>query len=246
MNGSTTAQEATALLTLEQVIECSVVRRVNRFVVEIQIGDREFHAWINNTGRLYEYLVRGRRAFCLPRPAGGKTQYRLFAFREGRRGALIDTQLQMRAFERCICRGLLPWLTGFREFRRNARLGESLIDYLLTHHQQAAYLEVKSAVLRNGPYAMYPDCPTLRGQKHVRELTHLAESGARAHIAFVAALPAVQAFRPNQVADADLTTLLCQAQRSGVDIRAVGMFYEPQACSINLYEPDLPIRLPAC
>ena len=34
---------------------------------------------------------------------------------------------------------------------------------------------MKSAVLRKGEYAMYPDCPSLRGQRHIRELIKLLE-----------------------------------------------------------------------
>ncbi len=41
------------------------------------------------------------------------------------------------------------------------------------------YMEVKSAVLRGGSYAMYPDCPTLRGQRHIRTLIDHARRGQR-------------------------------------------------------------------
>ena len=235
--------EAT-LITFEQVMECIIVQRLNRFVVEVQIGKEPCLAWINNTGRLEEYLVRGRRAFCLPRPPTGKTQCRLFAIREGSCGALIDTQFQMRAFERCLHEAQLPWLTGCREFRRNARLGESLIDYLVQRPAGEVYVELKSAVLRHGRYAMYPDCPTVRGQRHVRELTALAKRGGGAYIVFAAAMADVQAFQPNRAADEQLTLLLGQAQQAGVDIRAVGMFYDPQATAVKLYDPDLPVVLP--
>lgn len=235
--------EAT-LITFEQVMECSIVQRLNRFVVEVHIGKEPCLAWINNTGRLEEFLVRGRRAFCLPRPPTGKTQCRLFAIRDGSSGALIDTQFQMRAFERCLREAQLSWLTGCREFRRNARLGQSLIDYLVQGPGGEAYVEVKSAVLRHGRYAMYPDCPSVRGRRHVRELMSLATRGDRAFIVFVAALAGVQAFQPNRAGDEELTVLLGQAQQAGVDIRAVGMFYDPQATAVKLYDPDLPVVLP--
>jgi len=173
----------------------------------------------------------------------GKTTHRLFAIREGGLGALIDTQLQMKAFERCVETRLLPWLKGCHEFKRNARLNRSVIDYLLSCEAGEAYLEVKSAVLRQGLHAMYPDCPSTRGRKHVRELTDHAARGGRAYIVFIAALPGVRAFQPNRPADAELSALLAAAHGAGVEIRSVGMCYSPASSSVNLFDPDLRVDL---
>lgn len=231
------------LLSLENPIECRIVQRINRFVVEVQIGACHYRAWINNTGRLLEFLEPGRAAFCLPRPSPGKTTHRLFAIRDGALGALIDTQFQMRALETCLTHGLLPWLPGCKRFKRNARLGASLIDYWIHGATGQVYLEVKSAALRHGPYASYPDCPSLRGRKHVQELLDHAAQGGKACIVFVAALPGAAGFIPNSSADASLSALLAAASRTGVDIRSIGMYYHPRRCSINLFDPDLPVDL---
>ncbi len=223
---------------------CRIQQRINRFVVEIWVEGKSHRAWINNSGRLHPFLMPGRSAFCLPREAGGKTDYRLFAIREGQVGALIDTQLQMRAFERCVQRELLPWLSKCRELRRNARLNQSLIDYLLQCGDGEAYLEVKSAVLRQGRYAMYPDCPSRRGRKHIGELTRHSLRGGHAYIAFIAALHGIEAFQPNRLADPKLAEMLLQAQQAGVELRCVGMYYCPQSASIQLFDPDLPVVVP--
>ena len=231
------------LLRLENPIACRIVQRINRFVVEVQIGVCRYRAWINNTGRLLEFLEPGRAAFCLQRESPGKTTHRLFAIRDGALAALIDTQLQMRAFESCLTHDLLPWLPGCKRFRRNARLGVSLIDYWMHCATGQVYLEVKSAALRLGPYASYPDCPSLRGRKHVQELLDHAARGGKAYIVFIAALPGAAGFMPNPSADPSLSALLAAASRSGVDIRSIGLYYHPHHCSIDLFDPDLPVRL---
>ena len=233
----------TQLLSVESPIECSIVQRINRFVVEVQVRGRSHLAWINNTGRLHQFLVPGRAGFCVERQGRGKTAYRLFAIREGSLGAVIDTHLQMGAFERCVERGLFPWLKGCRQLRRNVRLNNSVIDYLLECDAGEAYLEVKSAVLRQGLYAMYPDCPSARGRKHVQELTKYAAHAGRAYIVFIAALPGVEAFQPNRFGDAALPGLLVAAHKAGVEIRSVGMFYCPDSHSVDLFDPDLRIDL---
>jgi hypothetical protein len=45
-----------------------------------------------------------------------------------------------------------------------------LIDYLIEHKNKKYLLEIKSAVMKYKNFAMYPDCPSVRGQKHIREL----------------------------------------------------------------------------
>lgn len=224
-------------------MECQIVQRINRFVVEVQVAGKGRLAWTNNTGRLHEYLAPGRRGFCVPRRTPGKTDYRLFAIQEGHLAAVIDTQFQMRALEQCIGSGLLPWLSACREFRRNVRLGSSVIDYLLTCAGNELYLEVKSAVLRQGRHASYPDCPSARGRKHVQELTNHVAYAGRAAIVFIAALPGVEGFQPNRSADPELSALLASAHSRGVEIRAVGMFYRPDRSSIDLFDPDLRVQM---
>ncbi len=157
--------------------------------------------------------------------------------------AIIDTQLQMKAFERCLELGAIPWLAGYVLQRRNARLGDSLIDYLLEHDGKPVYLEIKSAVLREGLYAMYPDCPTSRGRRHVGELITLARSGGNAVMLFIAALPCVSTFKPYHTGDPEMHRLLIEADRSGVMLKAISMAYRPRGSSVCLLNTDLPVEI---
>jgi sugar fermentation stimulation protein A len=232
-----------SVIKIEETRECRIVQRINRFVVHIDIEGVVCRAHINNTGRLKELMVPGRRAFCFPSPHTEKTDFRLFAVEESGQAALFDTQLQMKAFERALARGLFPWLTGNISFKRNARLGSSLIDYLIQCPEAMVYLEIKSAVLRMGSFASYPDCPSLRGQKHILELESHVRSGGRGIILFLAALPQVEGFRPDKVSDPALYRNLRAAQKTGLTVKAAGLFYSPEEKSIVLTQPDLPVDL---
>ena len=238
-----TKLEEGPLISIPGHIECAIKRRLNRFVVEISLKGQTARAHINNTGRLLELLVEGRKAACLP-AAGGKTAYRLFAIRAKTAWALIDTQFQMRAFEQALGRGKIPWLSSWQLQKRNPRLGESVLDYVFTDEKGPGelYLEVKSAVLRRGSYAMYPDCPTLRGQRHIRTLIDHARRGQRAAICFMAAFKGAAAFRPYASGDPVIAALLKEARGAGVEIRAVSMHFDGKG--IQLDNPDLPVKIP--
>jgi sugar fermentation stimulation protein A len=228
---------------MHDVKECIVLERVNRFTAVIALGSLTRRAYISNTGRLVGYLSRGRGGFCVRQREGLKTDFRLFAVREGSLAAVIDTQLQMKTLEKIIELKLIPWLKPAVIRRRNAELGRSRIDYLLEHLGEKVYLEVKSAVLRRDGYAMYPDCPSMRGRRHIAELTEHVKKGGRGVILFIAALPDVEAFRPNSSADPEISRLLLEAAEAGVDIRAIGLFYDPEDSYAYLSEPDLPVYL---
>lgn len=231
------------LIRIEDPQSCRVIERINRFVVLIEIKGKTHRAHINNTGRLSEFLVKGRRAYCIKNQKVNKTDYRLFAIEEAALGALVDTQLQMRAFEKSLEESLVPWIKRCRIVRRNARLGTSLIDYLLECQGNPVYLEVKSAVLRDGSFAMYPDCLSLRGQKHIREISDHVRKGGQGKLVFMAALPQVKAFKPNKQADPRLYEWLVKAAHVGIEVRSIGLYYNPQDSCISLFNPDLPVDL---
>jgi sugar fermentation stimulation protein A len=168
----------------------------------------------------------------------------LFAIHDGSSSILIDTRMQMQAFEEAAGKSLLRWLSGCKLLSRNVRLGSSLIDYLFACNGKERYVEVKSAALRDDShYAMYPDCPTLRGRRHIHELTNLASKGGLATIVFVAALSDIEAFKPNRSGDSEIPPLLQKAQETGVTVKAIGIHYDPETCKVYLDDPDLKVDL---
>ena len=229
------------LLRLPEPVVGEVVARRNRFVVEVVVEGRVERAYMNNTGRLSEYMVAGRRCYCL-RKVGGATSLRLIAFEDAGGAALVDTAIQMRAFEEALERGLLPW-APCRIASRSPRLYSSVLDYLLDCEREPVYAELKSAVLRDGEYASYPDCPTLRGRRHISDLIAHAQAGGKGLIVFIAALPGVSAFRPYERGDPEVARLLELARRSGVLIKALSMHYRPSTSQVLLDNPDLPVQV---
>lgn len=227
------------LLKLPDPVPCTISRRRNRFVVEVVVAGEVKAASINNTGRLLDYLTPGRLGFCLPR-SGGRTDYRLFAVEDSEAAALIDTQMQMKSFESLLGLSGTVW-EHCRVLSKGPRVGGSTLDYLLSCGGEQTYAELKSAVLREGSYAMYPDCPTLRGRRHIRELIELARRGRRTLIVFIAAAPGVSAFKPYERGDPAVAELLKQAREAGVVLRAVSMHYSPDVSAVVLDNPSLPV-----
>ncbi len=235
--------EMRKILKLENLEACRIVRRLNRFVVEIKTKGGTYDlASINNTGRLQEFLVYGKTGYCLKRERPGKTGYRLVAIEDAGAGALIDTNLQMKSFEVVLEKGYIPWLKGYRIVKRNPRINKSMLDYLLVKDGKEIYLEIKSAVLRKGNMASYPDCPSERGRRHIRELIEIAgEKGAM--ILFISGLRGVKGFIPNDDADPEIGYLLNVASEKNVEIKSISMHIDLSLNSIVLENPNMRVYL---
>ncbi|WP_297487696.1 DNA/RNA nuclease SfsA [Thermococcus sp.] len=228
-----------------KTLPCTFIERFNRFVALVDVNGEIKRALITNTGRLEEFMIPGRRAFCLPK-TGGKTDFVLVAFEDlGGKGAVIDTRTQAKAFERAVELGLVPWLSGCRIKRKEVTVGKSRLDYLFDCPGGEVYAEMKSAVLRGGKrgeYAMYPDCPSTRGQKHIRELISLRKAGRRAMIFFIGAMPGVEKFRAYERGDPEIVRLLMEARKAGVEIHALSISLLPGG-EVVVEKPELEIEV---
>lgn len=232
------------LMKIEKWKPLKIIKRINRFVVLVKEDSYIEKAYINNTGRLVEFMVTDRTAYCIPLSGARKTKYRLFAVKDSGMGALIDTRFQMEAFEKIIEQRIASWTRDCRIKQRNPRLGESVLDYLIECKEKEIYVEVKSAVLRSKDnYAMYPDCPTLRGRRHIRELIKHVRDGGEAWLVFIAGLPYVKGFRPYGKGDPEIPRLIRIAYEQGVLIKAINIYFDPESSGIVLGNPDLRVEI---
>jgi len=89
---------------------------------------------------------------------------------------------------------------------------------------------------------MYPDCPSFRGRKHIKELIEYVKKGGKAFILFIAALPGVKAFKPNIEADLKIYEMLVRAYEIGVKVKSMAIYYNPKNYYVYLYNPDLEVE----
>jgi sugar fermentation stimulation protein len=171
------------LAKIENYEKGIIIERLNRFVVKGKIKNKPILAHLNNTGRLEDFLKKGKIGLFLPinadyadftRTARTKLKFRLSMIKESKNiYSIIDTQLQMKCFEIALEKGYVSWLKGAKILKRNFKINNSLIDYLIEHKNKKYLLEIKSAVMEYKNFAMYPDCPSIRGQKHIKELINI-------------------------------------------------------------------------
>ena len=99
--------------------------------------------------------------------------------------------------------------------------GASRLDfYVKDETGREALVEVKGVTLEEDGTAMFPDAPTERGVKHIRELMGAALSGYVACVIFVIQMKGIDFFRPNDRTHAEFGEVLREAQKVGVEVLA--------------------------
>jgi sugar fermentation stimulation protein A len=130
----------------------------------------------------------------------------------------------------------LKELLGYSRIQREVRFGQenSRVDFLLCDDERAdCYLEVKSVTLLQNGQGYFPDAVSLRGQKHLRELTQLRREGKRAVLLFCVQHSGIHSVKVAQHIDPQYALELNRAVSSGVEIFAYSVSMSPEKIVIN-------------
>ncbi|MCG7372899.1 DNA/RNA nuclease SfsA [Pseudomonas luteola] len=151
--------------------------------------------------------------------------------------ACINTGRANRLVEEALLAGVIPELAGFSTLRREVAYGaeNSRADFRLTYPSGEVFVEVKSVTLGYNMdcVAAFPDAVTVRGAKHLRELSALAREGARAVLLYCVNLTGIEAVRPADDIDPAYGRALREALEAGVEILAYGADVTPQAIQVT-------------
>ena len=112
------------------------------------------------------------------------------------------------------------WLAenGFTEIKPEFPFGDSRIDFYAEKNGERWLIEVKGCTLAENRTGLFPDAPTKRGAKHLRELAKAAETGYRTAIAFVIMLRGVEEVRANAAVDREFSEEFSRATANGVSV----------------------------
>ena len=201
------------------MIEGRFLNRPNRFIANVEIGGRAETVHVKNTGRCRELLKPGARVWCSAsdNPAR-KTKYDLITVEKGQYLINMDSQAPNTAAEEWLKTGGL----GEAELVQPEKtFGASRFDFYLERAGKGMYLEVKGVTLEEDGICRFPDAPTLRGVKHLRELVVAKKSGFDAAVLFVIQMHPVKWLEPNDSTDPAFGTALREAYAAGVQIYAV-------------------------
>lgn len=215
----------------EKIVTGIFRSRPNRFIAHIEINGKEEICHVKNTGRCRELLVSGAKVWCLDADSPNrKTRYDLIAVQKGDRLINMDSQAPNAAAKEWLLAGGLGEIT---ELKPETKYGDSRFDFSFVKDGKQCFLEVKGVTLETDGNCAFPDAPTVRGAKHLRELTALAAEGYGAYVLFVIQMADVKDLRPNDATDPDFGFALRQAAAAGVKVMAKDCQVTPDSMVIR-------------
>lgn len=200
------------------ITKASFISRPNRFIAEVDIAGRKETVHVKNTGRCKELLVPGCEVWLNePGTEGRKTRYDLVAVRKNN-GILfnIDSQAPNKVVKEWLLKQ--PYDNVIPEYS----YGDSRIDFYMERffggsEPERYLMEVKGCTLEIEGVGYFPDAPTQRGVKHIRELIGARSEGFRSVLAFVIQMDGVREVRPNVKMHPEFGEAMEEAEAAGVE-----------------------------
>lgn len=198
----------------KKIIHGTFHSRPNRFIAKVYLNEELETVHVKNTGRCKELLIPGAEVILevSDNPAR-KTKYDLIAvYKEGLGLVNIDSQLCNKVAG--------EWLEtqGYDYIKPEFTHGASRMDFYMERNGEKYLLEVKGCTLEIDGIGYFPDAPTERGVKHLKELTTAVEQGFHCCIAFVIPMEGVMEVRANVATHAAFGEALEAAKQAGVEV----------------------------
>lgn len=198
----------------KKVINGTFVERINRFIALVKIDDVIETVHVKNTGRCRELLIQGAMVSLEQSDnPDRKTKYDLISVYKSEIGWVnIDSQAPNKAVK--------EWLDS-KEYdivRPEYTYGKSRIDFYMEREYKKYLMEVKGCTLEKNGIGYFPDAPTERGVKHLRELIQAQHAGHECSIAFVIQMNGINEVRPNIETHPEFGKALSDAKAEGVKV----------------------------
>lgn len=207
----------------EQAVTARFLRRVNRFIADIELSDGQVvQAHLANTGRMQELLRPGVAA--LVRPAKNparKTAWDLLAVDFAGSWVCLAAAWANDFMREWLSKGRIAGFYDWKQIEWEKKIGSSRFDFAVTLQSGERWLlEVKSVNYVIDGHALFPDAPTTRGRRHVEELLALREQGWQVGIFFVTMGQPVIDVGFNAENDPEFARVMQRAIAEGADVRA--------------------------
>ena len=200
-------------------VKGTFLKRPNRFIAEVNVDGNVEIAHVPNTGRCKELLIEGATVWLKPSDnPNRKTKFSLhFVENKNVLVSLFSQEANTIVYD-AIIDGKIKELAGYSYHKREKTVDNSRIDIYLANDDESCYIEVKGVTLIIDGEARFPDAPTQRGTKHLKELIKLKKEGNRCVVFFLIQHPAGNFFRPNWDNDPEFSKTLNDAYAEGVEI----------------------------
>lgn len=221
----------------ENIVKGEFLDRPNRFIANVIIDGKTEVCHVKNTGRCKELLIKGATVYLQKSDnPNRKTKYDLIAVQKGERLINMDSQIV-----NYVALEYLPQLfENIVYVKPECKYGNSRFDIYIETKTDKIFVEVKGVTLENDGVVCFPDAPTERGVKHLKELQKAVTEGYKACVLFVVQMDNVQYFESNRETHPEFADTLKQVSENGVNIFAFQCDVTPETIKIK---NQIPVKI---
>jgi sugar fermentation stimulation protein A len=198
-----------------------LIKRYKRFLADIRLANgKVITAHCPNTGTMLTCSTPGS-AVCLSISDNSKRKYpyTLEMIKVGTTWVGVNTSRTNGLVAEAILQGKIAELKGVEKVVAEIKTSRhTRLDLQVVQGTRNTYIEVKNCSLAIDGCAMFPDAVTVRGTKHLHELTRLVEEGSEAAIFFLVQRMDATRFAPAVHIDPDYCKALKQAIVAGIKV----------------------------
>ena len=197
----------------DNIIKGEFVDRPNRFIANIIVGDNIEVCHVKNTGRCKELLVKGNIVYLQKsNNPDRKTKYDLIAVQKDDRLINMDSQI----VNYVVLEYVNNIFDNIKFIKPEYKYGNSRFDIYVETDKEKIFIEVKGVTLEDDGVVRFPDAPTERGIKHLKELQKAVTEGYKAYVIFVVQMSDVKYFEPNADTHKEFAEEMKKARNNGV------------------------------
>lgn len=206
----------------DNMVEGTFIKRINRFIAEVKVNGSIEKVHVKNTGRCKELFIEGQKIYLQSSDnPNRKTKYSLISIYKGDMLVNVDSQVPNAVIFNAVKNKAIKGLEDVSFLKREYTYGNSRFDlYFKRENGHEGFIEVKGVTLEREGYSTFPDAPTSRGTKHVKELTSAVSEGFETYVIFLIQLKPVDYFTPNIEMDPEFSDALENAYNNGVNVLA--------------------------
>lgn len=206
------------------------LERPNRFIAICEIDGKKEICHVKNTGRCRELLVKGATVY-LEKSSNPnrKTQYDLVSVQKNDKLINMDSQIPNYVVVESINKVFDKVIFVKQEYK----YGNSRFDIYIEKETEKIFVEVKGVTLEEDGVVRFPDAPTERGVKHLKELQKAVSEGYRACVVFLVQMQDVKYFEPNSETHPEFANELKNAYENGVEIFVYDSIVTPDEIKLN-------------
>ena len=210
-------------MVYQNIVAGRFVDRPNRFIAHVEINGVVETVHVKNTGRGRELLLPGVKVILeIADNPQRKTKYDLIAvYKQGFGLINMDSQAPNKV--------VAEWLAGqgYDVVKPEYKYGSSRIDFYMEKFRlddggqevsERYLMEVKGCTLEIDGIGYFPDAPTERGIKHLKELAGAAGQGYHCIMAYVIQMEGINEVRPNIVTHPAYGKAVEEAIAAGVKV----------------------------